>query len=229
MYYLQNRYYNTEWERFINADAIAGSTGELLGHNVFAYCKNNPVNMSDTDGFRPQFDDEKLQRDYTKYKINERKKLLASQQKKSNISNNIKTSNLIGLDLTFEGCAYIIGSKATFELIFNEDKIGFALYWGAGPYEGVPGLSGTLGITNYNTSDYNKLYGVSWDSGISVSGALYSGGYNNILGNNNLVGNGVSFGFALGMPGPAFHSIPMRTIILEKMQYPGYPLIIPQQ
>ena len=50
LYYLQSRYYNPEWGRFINADALGGKVGELLTHNVFAYCLNNPVNMSDPDG-----------------------------------------------------------------------------------------------------------------------------------------------------------------------------------
>jgi RHS repeat-associated protein len=53
LYYLQSRYYNPEWGRFINADGIIGQTGELLGHNLFMYTKNNPVNMSDKSGFRP--------------------------------------------------------------------------------------------------------------------------------------------------------------------------------
>ena len=52
LYYLQSRYYNAEWGRFINADALGGSVGELLSHNVFAYCKNNPVNYFDPNGFR---------------------------------------------------------------------------------------------------------------------------------------------------------------------------------
>jgi len=52
-YYLQSRYYNPEWGRFLNADAIIGSIGELVGHNLFAYCKNNPINMSDESGIRP--------------------------------------------------------------------------------------------------------------------------------------------------------------------------------
>ena len=54
LYYLNSRYYNPEWGRFINADALAGSTGDLLSHNVFAYCKNNVVNMSDPDGYMPR-------------------------------------------------------------------------------------------------------------------------------------------------------------------------------
>ncbi|EQB89244.1 RHS repeat-associated protein [Clostridium punense] len=52
LYYLQSRYYNPTWGRFINADAIAGSLGELLGHNIFAYTKNNPISMSDPSGYR---------------------------------------------------------------------------------------------------------------------------------------------------------------------------------
>jgi RHS repeat-associated protein len=51
LYYLQSRYYNPEWGRFINADALGGQVGELLSHNVFAYCKNNPVNMEDPNGY----------------------------------------------------------------------------------------------------------------------------------------------------------------------------------
>lgn len=51
LYYLQSRYYNPEWSRFINADAIAVGEGELLGHNIFVYCKNNPVNMYDPSGY----------------------------------------------------------------------------------------------------------------------------------------------------------------------------------
>ena len=51
MYYLQSRYYNSELGRFINTDGLVGVTGELLTHNMFAYCLNNPVNMIDPSGF----------------------------------------------------------------------------------------------------------------------------------------------------------------------------------
>jgi len=53
LYYLHSRYYNPEWVRVINADGIIGQIGELLGHNLFVYSKNNPINMSDPNGFRP--------------------------------------------------------------------------------------------------------------------------------------------------------------------------------
>lgn len=51
LYYLQSRYYNPEWGRMLNADAVGGQVGDLLSHNVFSYCKNNPVNMHDPDGY----------------------------------------------------------------------------------------------------------------------------------------------------------------------------------
>lgn len=53
LYYLQSRYYNPEWGRFLNCDdtAILLSTkGETHNANLFAYCVNNPVNRVDYDG-----------------------------------------------------------------------------------------------------------------------------------------------------------------------------------
>ena len=51
-YYLQSRYYNPTWGRFINADDIdfLGADGNLTSYNLFAYCGNNPVNLFDPTG-----------------------------------------------------------------------------------------------------------------------------------------------------------------------------------
>ncbi|MDL2205638.1 hypothetical protein LJC33_01860 [Eubacteriales bacterium OttesenSCG-928-N13] len=50
LYYLRSRYYNPTWGRFINEDVLIGKTGKLLSHNMFAYCRNNPVVKIDADG-----------------------------------------------------------------------------------------------------------------------------------------------------------------------------------
>ena len=50
LYYLQSRYYNPEWGRFINADNYPSTGQGLLGNNMFAYCNNNPVIRADSGG-----------------------------------------------------------------------------------------------------------------------------------------------------------------------------------
>ncbi len=50
LYYLQSRYYNPEWGRFLNADALVSTGQGELGNNMFAYCNNNPVNYCDASG-----------------------------------------------------------------------------------------------------------------------------------------------------------------------------------
>lgn len=50
LYYLQSRYYNPTWGRFINADSKLSTGQGLLGNNMFAYCLNNPVTYCDTEG-----------------------------------------------------------------------------------------------------------------------------------------------------------------------------------
>ena len=55
-YYLNSRYYDAKVCRYLNADsAIVEVGGSVQGYNLFAYCFNNPVNMSDSSGQWPQW------------------------------------------------------------------------------------------------------------------------------------------------------------------------------
>ncbi len=54
LYYLQSRYYNPEWGRFLNADSVIDQSS-VIGANLFVYCLNNPVNMTDETGHLPFF------------------------------------------------------------------------------------------------------------------------------------------------------------------------------
>ena len=53
-YYVGSRYYDPAVGRFINADSAIGQIGNVQGINMFAYCFNNPVNMSDPTGNWPK-------------------------------------------------------------------------------------------------------------------------------------------------------------------------------
>ena len=55
LYYLQSRYYNPETGRFINADSYALTGQGVLSGNMFAYCGNNPIVLSDSTGNLPFF------------------------------------------------------------------------------------------------------------------------------------------------------------------------------
>ena len=51
LYYLQSRYYNPEWCRFINSDELFIAGDSLTGANMFVYCFNNPVMYFDPNGY----------------------------------------------------------------------------------------------------------------------------------------------------------------------------------
>ncbi len=50
LYYLNSRYYNPEWGRFINADGIINGNRDILGYNLYAYTSNIFIGVKDADG-----------------------------------------------------------------------------------------------------------------------------------------------------------------------------------
>ena len=53
LYYLQSRYYNAEWGRFVNADdtdVLTAKQTNIPQNNLFAFCENNPVHRIDDNG-----------------------------------------------------------------------------------------------------------------------------------------------------------------------------------
>lgn len=49
LYYLNYRYYNPKWARFINADGVIAQD-DVLKSNLYAYCCNDPINNIDLTG-----------------------------------------------------------------------------------------------------------------------------------------------------------------------------------
>ena len=50
LYYLNSRYYNPVWKRFINIDTYISAGNGISGHNMYLYCENNPVVRVDIYG-----------------------------------------------------------------------------------------------------------------------------------------------------------------------------------
>ena len=49
-YYLGSRFYSPLLSRFMNADSMADTGTGVVGTNMFAYCNNNPVLLTDPKG-----------------------------------------------------------------------------------------------------------------------------------------------------------------------------------
>ena len=53
LYYLQSRYHNPQFCRFLSADTFVSTGQGVLDYNMFAYCLNNPIENLDIDGQIP--------------------------------------------------------------------------------------------------------------------------------------------------------------------------------
>jgi RHS repeat-associated protein len=47
LYSLNSRYYDPQTGRFLNADGAVSTGTGILGHNMFAYCNNDPTGLAD--------------------------------------------------------------------------------------------------------------------------------------------------------------------------------------
>ena len=57
LYYMRQRYYNTEIKRFINQDIVVGSINNSQSLNRYSYVQGNPVTLTDPFGLSPSAKD----------------------------------------------------------------------------------------------------------------------------------------------------------------------------
>lgn len=50
LYYLNSRYYNPNWGRFMNVDGKLLGNGDIISINLYVYTSNRPINMIDSNG-----------------------------------------------------------------------------------------------------------------------------------------------------------------------------------
>ena len=138
--------------RFINADSVvAGVGGSLQGYNMFAYCFNNPVNLSDASGCWPTWLKNTIKKVTTKVI--------------KPISNFVKKT-FSKVDLTYSNGLNISGTPSGF--IYNlqaglyiDTKGNMAVQgsYGAGITTGNPGISATSYQSVTNAPSIDKLNG----------------------------------------------------------------------
>jgi len=181
LYYLQSRYYNPEWGRFVNADGITGIEGELLTHNMFAYTLNNPVNMEDPTGFKPA-------EGATTYNLNER----IYPAKPKSVNRIIKSINNIG-GIVVNSLAYVGIDKSTAMLVSKYVQTGLRyiesgnLTMGTYVEKNPVGnllktATGKIGISSFigmAISAHKNIKEYGWTSGaagrIAIDGLLIAG------------------------------------------------------
>ena len=204
-YYLQSRYYNPEWGRWLNLDVeISGYGGDIRGYNLFVYCFNNPINMHDHRGQWPQW-------------LKNGVKWVA-QNIVMPVVNTVENA-LSNVDATFSRGINISGSPSGF--IFNlqigismdtKGNIAIQSSVGGGFTGGSPGFSITAYQSTTNAPNINYLEGSGYQIGGSAGFPVHGipvavGGDFNIIpdayANSAYFGATTNIGF--GTPGGEFH------------------------
>ena len=49
-YYLNSRYYNPLWGRFLTIDSLLNPNQDIISHNLYVYCSNNPIKNTEKEG-----------------------------------------------------------------------------------------------------------------------------------------------------------------------------------
>jgi RHS repeat-associated protein len=201
LYYLQSRYYDANVGRFLNCDSVVSGTGESAkGYNLFEYCFNNPINMTDEGGEWPNF-------------LKKAVKWVAKEVVKP-IVKSIQNA-LADVDLTLSLGFNISGTPSGF--IFNgqigvsmdtKGNIAIQHTVGGGVATGTPGISGTVYASITNAPDISKLEGPYAQVGASAAGGgLAVAGDVMIIpdSENDTSYFGATFNGGFGTPGAEFH------------------------
>ena len=152
LYYLQSRYYNPQWGRFINADGVISGIGNnILGNNQFAYCFNNPVNMTDSTGNWPQWFKNAVKfaaKTFTKPAVDTVEKVISS----------VDLTCSTGLNLGVNACAAIINGQIGVS-VDTKGNVAIQASYDNGFSAGTSGAALTNYLTITNAPNIDKLLG----------------------------------------------------------------------
>ncbi len=215
-YYLQSRYYNPNWGRFLNADTITDGGAGIIGNNIFIYCANDSINNTDPNG---------------QWIIKNAIKWVTKNIAKPFVKNVQKS--LSKVDATYSSGINISGTPSAF--IFNlqegvaiDTKGNVALQgsFAGGFTGGSPGVSITAYQTVTNAPNIGKLNGPGYQMGGSVGVPIYGvplaiGGDFNIIPDTDLNKTyyGATSNVGFGTPGGEFHVELGETATWNKTQF----------
>lgn len=190
LYYLNSRYYNPTWGRFINADGILGANNDILSYNLYAYCSNNFINYSDV--FGSGLFDLVLNFGKTLKKIYDTvKKYVAIEYTQTIYSDDTKLACPVNYGYHVTTTTTIGNKNAPFKItIKDKNEIGTKLDFSLvelGASVGDNGLSMNLGF-NYDNKSYNLTGNIE-----SISRVNLIVDYNVQTGNIS-TGNYISYG-----------------------------------
>ena len=224
-YLTGTRYYDPEIGRFINADnQISGVGSDIRGYNLFAYCFNNPVNMSDPTGNWPKW-------------IKNTVKWVAKNIVKPVVKTVQKT--LSKVDLTYSTGVNVSGTPSAWNFngqigvsMDTKGNVAIQASGGGGVTGGTPSISisGYRSITN--APSINELGGTGYQIGGSAiipveNVPIAVGGDFNIIPdmerNKTYYGGTLTGGLAVvGKPGGEFHAEWGTTVTLPYPQFNVY-------
>ena len=204
LYYLQSRYYNPQWGRFLNADVLINTGTGLLGYNIYTYCDNNPVMKTDPNGTFPQW----IKNTVKWTTENLAKPVVKTAQK---VLSKVDATYSRGINVSGTPSAFIFNLQAGIS-IDTKGNVAIQGSFGGGFTIGSPSASITSYQSITNAPSIYKLngsgYQIGGSVGIPVSGVpLAAGSDFNIIPDEALnkiyFGSTTSIGF--GTPGRELH------------------------
>ena len=226
LYYLNSRYYDSFTGRFISADSvIAGVGGNIKGYNLFAYCFNNPVNMTDNSGTWPSWNDIKAGfKNAVKWTTSN-----ILQPMTNNIQvalSNVDATYSTGISLSVTPSGFVFNFQIGLS-VDTDGNVAIQDSLGTGFTSGTPGMSASIYQTVTNAPSVTNLTGPGNQMGGSFT--LPSGAPATIGADINIIpspdenkiyygctlNNGVSF----GSPGGEIHVMGGNTQTIQGSEF----------
>ena len=119
LYYLNSRYYNPEWGRFVNADGYLSTGQSIIGLNMFCYCNNNSINYQDING---NFSLKSIGKKINEIKNKAKKVVNKVTSSVEKLKNKVKTS-ISNYNVIFSMFFKSVGANNDRSLSENEEKV----------------------------------------------------------------------------------------------------------